>query len=85
MPRGPGGPHHHQTWPEETTAEEVVGWAAKQLFPGLGMFVAGARERDAEKMRLGVKALRAVVTRMEQFARQEWIRWRVQQGSSQSR
>lgn len=85
MGRGLGGPHHKATWPEGTTAGEVVGWAWKQFDALVTQYLAAAEAQDWELIRLHLQSLRHVVTRLEAFWRQEKRRWQVLQGSSQNR
>jgi len=77
-----GAAFHENTWPEATTPGEVAHFATGGFSNALILFLAAERSQDTEQMHLHCKAMRQVVTRIDQFRRMRVRQWRVQQASS---
>jgi hypothetical protein len=77
-----GAAFHLNTWPDATTPGEVAHYATGGFSNALILFLAAERAQDTEQMHLHCKAMRQVVTRIDQFRRMRVRQWRVQQGSS---
>jgi hypothetical protein len=63
------------TWPRDTTVAEVAKYACEAVGPLILCFVAAARKKDARDMAVQLKALRHVITRMDQFRRMKEKQW----------
>lgn len=74
---------HHNSWPESTTAAQVVQFATGEFSNRLILLLAAERVQDTEQMLINIQALRSVVTRLDQFRRMRVRQWRVQPESSQ--
>jgi hypothetical protein len=65
----------YPTWPASTTVGEVAQYACESLGPLILCFVAAARRKDSTEMAVHLKALRHVITRMDQFRRMKEKQW----------
>lgn len=77
-----GKAFHYNSWPESTTAAQVVQYATGEFSNRLILLLGAERTQDTEQMALHCKALRQVVTRIDQFRRLRVRQWRVQPESS---
>jgi hypothetical protein len=73
-----GAAFHHSTWPEATTPGDVERYATGEFSNRLILLLAAERTQDTEQMLVHIKALRSVVTRLDQFRRMRVRQWRVQ-------
>lgn len=70
------------TWPADTTVAEVARWASEQMPPMLICFVAASRRKSGPEMATHIKAMRHVITRMDQFRRMKEKQWAAEQSAN---
>ncbi len=62
-------------WPEDTRLGEVLEFASERSATFMLLFAAAARNKDNERMIEAVKAMRGVVTRVDQYRRMKARTW----------
>jgi hypothetical protein len=64
-----------EVWERTTTPGEVLKWASGRLADFMVLYADAAIKQDAAHMEEDTKLMRAVVTRLEQYARMKKRHW----------
>jgi hypothetical protein len=75
MPEANEAPKIASTWPPETTILDVMYFASRSLLQSQLLFVSATERRSTDDMLSQLKAMRAVVTRLDQFRRMKMRQW----------
>lgn len=74
--------HIPHSWPAGVSLAEVVRWSASEAEQALILFVAATQRKHAGDMAAQLRALRHIVTRLEQFRRMKERQWADAQASN---